>query len=343
MGGHNAIACAAWHPDRIRGLVIVDSRPAIPAERLAQMKERGARPPRRHPTVEAAVAAFRLLPPETTRIRPCWPIWRARASRGGTGPSASGSTRRATRRACRSTAGSSSRGSPRPTLVVRGERSPILPRPMAERLRAELPGRPARRDPGRVPPSRAGPARRVRPRSSGASWTASTARAAPAAAASAPAGGLVTERRPVRSSSRPRKVYVVTAPASIRGIYETWDACRAAVSGMAGARYQGVSSRAVAEAMLSGEGLQLEPGLYAFVDGNAMGGIGVVLVEQGGVGPGVGPRARDDGLRRLRAGRDPEPRHALEDHGGDRQPPEHPRGARRPLRRPPGGPAEARR
>ena len=27
-----------------------------------------------------------------------------------------------------------------PTLVVRGERSPILPRPMAERLRAELPG-----------------------------------------------------------------------------------------------------------------------------------------------------------------------------------------------------------
>ena len=65
MGGHNAIACAAWHPDRIRGLVIVDSRPAIPAERLAQMKERGVRPPRRHPTVEAAVATFRLLPPET--------------------------------------------------------------------------------------------------------------------------------------------------------------------------------------------------------------------------------------------------------------------------------------
>src|SRR5262249_41598334 len=39
MGGHNAIACAAWYPGRVRGLVIVDSRPAIPAERLAQMKE----------------------------------------------------------------------------------------------------------------------------------------------------------------------------------------------------------------------------------------------------------------------------------------------------------------
>jgi ribonuclease HI len=89
----------------------------------------------------------------------------------------------------------------------------------------------------------------------------------------------------VRSSSRPRKVYVVTAPASIRGIYDTWDACRAAVAGVAGARYQGVSSRAVAEAMLRGEGLRLEPGAYAFVDGNAMGGIGVVLVEQGESGP----------------------------------------------------------
>jgi ribonuclease HI len=57
------------------------------------------------------------------------------------------------------------------------------------------------------------------------------------------------------------------------------------VSGVAGARYQGVSSRAIAEAMLRGEGLQLTPGAYAFVDGNAMGGIGVVWVEQGESGP----------------------------------------------------------
>ena len=85
-------------------------------------------------------------------------------------------------------------------------------------------------------------------------------------------------------AGRSRKVYVVTAPASIRGVYETWDACRAAVSGVAGARYQGVASREVAEALLSGEGLTLEPGAYAFVDGNAMGGIGVVFVEQGDAG-----------------------------------------------------------
>ena len=82
------------------------------------------------------------------------------------------------------------------------------------------------------------------------------------------------------AARRSRKVYVVTAPASVRGIYDTWEACRAAVSGKAGARYQGVSGREVAEAMLRGEGLRLEPGAYAFVDGNAMGGIGVVLVEQ---------------------------------------------------------------
>jgi ribonuclease HI len=84
----------------------------------------------------------------------------------------------------------------------------------------------------------------------------------------------------VTAPRKSRKVYVVTAPASVRGIYETWEACRAAVSGKPGARYQGVSSREVAQAMLRGEGLRLEPGAYAFVDGNAMGGIGVVMVTQ---------------------------------------------------------------
>ena len=76
------------------------------------------------------------------------------------------------------------------------------------------------------------------------------------------------------------KLYVVTAPEAIRGIYETWDRCRTAVAGVAGARYQAVSSRAEAEALLSGVGLRLTPGRYAFVDGNAMGGVGVVLVER---------------------------------------------------------------
>lgn len=76
------------------------------------------------------------------------------------------------------------------------------------------------------------------------------------------------------------KVYVVTAPEDRRGIYDTWDACRAAVHGVAGARYQAVSSRAEAEAMLRGDAVTLEPGLYAFVDGNHEGGTGVVIARK---------------------------------------------------------------
>lgn len=74
-------------------------------------------------------------------------------------------------------------------------------------------------------------------------------------------------------------MYVVTAPERIRGIYESWPACEAAVKGVKGARYQAVASRAQAEAMLRGEGTTLSPGLYAFVDGNHLGGVGLVLVE----------------------------------------------------------------
>ena len=139
MGGHNAIACAAWHPDRVRGLVIVDSRPAIPAERLAQMKERGVRPPRRHPTLEAAVTAFRLLPPDTI-ADPELLVHLARKSVAWR----DGAVCLRFDPACYA-ARVPVDGWPllpriaAPTLVVRGERSPILPRVMAERLCAELP------------------------------------------------------------------------------------------------------------------------------------------------------------------------------------------------------------
>ncbi|MCL6645643.1 MAG: alpha/beta fold hydrolase [Dehalococcoidia bacterium] len=65
MGGHLAMAFAAWHPERVRALVVIDARPSIPEERLRRMQERARRPPRRHASREDAVAAFRLLPPET--------------------------------------------------------------------------------------------------------------------------------------------------------------------------------------------------------------------------------------------------------------------------------------
>jgi hypothetical protein len=78
------------------------------------------------------------------------------------------------------------------------------------------------------------------------------------------------------------KVYVVTEPERVRGVYDSWPACAAAVKGVSGARYQAVASREQAEAMLRGEATELEPGLYAFVDGNHLGGVGVVIVERKG-------------------------------------------------------------
>ena len=76
------------------------------------------------------------------------------------------------------------------------------------------------------------------------------------------------------------KVYVVTAPERIRGIYASWPECQAAVKGVSGARYQAVASREQAEAMLRGEGRELSAGLYGFVDGNHLGGVGVVLIDR---------------------------------------------------------------
>ncbi len=65
MGGHNAMALAAWHPERVRALAVIDSRPSIPPDRLDLMHRRGHRGPRRHETIESAVKSFRLLPRET--------------------------------------------------------------------------------------------------------------------------------------------------------------------------------------------------------------------------------------------------------------------------------------
>jgi pimeloyl-ACP methyl ester carboxylesterase len=140
MGGHNAIACAAWHPERVRGLVVVDSRPAIPAERLARMRERGERVPRRHPGLEAAVAAFRLLPPDTI-ADPALLAHLARESVAWRDGAVSLRFDPACYAAREPVDGwPLLRRIAAPALVVRGERSPILPREMADRLRAEIPG-----------------------------------------------------------------------------------------------------------------------------------------------------------------------------------------------------------
>ena len=140
MGGHNAMSFAAWHPGRVRGLVLLDSRPALPPERLDRMHEGGRRPPRRHPTPEAAMASFRLRPRDTVAD----PALLAHLGRVGIEERDSGWV-------FRFDPAANGRRKPvdawpiveqitSPTLILRGELSPILPVEMAERLRAAISG-----------------------------------------------------------------------------------------------------------------------------------------------------------------------------------------------------------
>ena len=139
MGGHNAMTFAAWHPERVAALVIVDSRPAIPAERLTVMPARGRRIPRVHPSEDAAVQSFRLLPRETVADRALLAhVARAGLMRRDGGwawrfdPATHGARQPvdAWPLLPRITA---------PTLITRAALSPVLTQDMAERLRASVP------------------------------------------------------------------------------------------------------------------------------------------------------------------------------------------------------------
>jgi pimeloyl-ACP methyl ester carboxylesterase len=138
MGGHNAMAFAAWHPERVDRLVVVDSRPAIPAERLQNMHRRGDRGPMRHETLDSALKSFRLLPRETVAD----PQLLEHLARAGI-------TEREGRFLYRFDPACNGRRRPTdgwalldritaPTLLVRGEHSPILPREMAADMLARL-------------------------------------------------------------------------------------------------------------------------------------------------------------------------------------------------------------
>jgi pimeloyl-ACP methyl ester carboxylesterase len=140
MGGHNAMSFSAWHPDRVSALVIVDSRPSIPTDRLARLRTRGQRTLRPYPTQEAAAQSFRLLPRETVAD----PDFLRHLGRAGVverdgqwvyrfDPSSNGSRQPvdAWTLIDRITA---------PTLIVRGELSPNLPPDVVARLRAGIRG-----------------------------------------------------------------------------------------------------------------------------------------------------------------------------------------------------------
>ena len=139
MGGHNAISCAAWHPDRVSALVIADSRPSLPSDRLDRMHRRGHRGPRRHESLDAALQSFRLLPRETVAD----PAFLDHLAREGIvecdgrflyrfDPAANGGRRPtdAWPLLVRIAA---------PTLLVRAEHSPVLPREMAQEMVKRIP------------------------------------------------------------------------------------------------------------------------------------------------------------------------------------------------------------
>lgn len=74
--------------------------------------------------------------------------------------------------------------------------------------------------------------------------------------------------------------YVIVLPQSVAGVYATWNECLAVLEGVKGERRcMEVSSWKEGENILAGRGVRLDPGLYAFTDGNALGGVGLVLVE----------------------------------------------------------------
>jgi pimeloyl-ACP methyl ester carboxylesterase len=139
MGGHNAMALAAWRPERVRRLIVVDSRPSIPADRLDHMHRRGHRGPLRHESMELAVKSFRLLPRDTVAD----PALLEHLARTGIverdgrflyrfDPAANGGRRPVDVLPLLSNISA-------PTLLVRAERSPVLPRATAEEMARRIP------------------------------------------------------------------------------------------------------------------------------------------------------------------------------------------------------------
>jgi pimeloyl-ACP methyl ester carboxylesterase len=66
MGGHNVLVYAATHGDTIKAMAAIDSPATYPDFAKQALKEMAERPSRRFDSLEAAVAAFRTIPNNTT-------------------------------------------------------------------------------------------------------------------------------------------------------------------------------------------------------------------------------------------------------------------------------------
>jgi pimeloyl-ACP methyl ester carboxylesterase len=140
MGGHAALAFAAWHPARVGRLVVLDARPHVNLERLRALQARSPRPPPEFPTPAAALARFRVRPAAT--VAP--PALLRAVARRGLVRLPSGRWRYRFDPACERTRVPVDAWPllPRiaaPTLVVRGEHSTILHRDVAERMVKAIP------------------------------------------------------------------------------------------------------------------------------------------------------------------------------------------------------------
>lgn len=140
MGGHVALAFAAWHPAHLAGLIVLDSRPRPSARLLSLHHSRPLRSQVIFPTLAGALQRFRLRPPETIASRA---LIRAVARHGirRLGPG---------RWAYRFDPDYERTRAPidvepllaqitAPTLIVRGERSQILPRDWAVAVSRAVP------------------------------------------------------------------------------------------------------------------------------------------------------------------------------------------------------------
>ncbi len=140
MGGHAALAFAAWHRAALARLVVVDAKPMVNLQRLLALQARGERPRPEFPSREAALRRFRLSPPETTAPPALVHAIGARGIRR----LPSGRWAYRFDPACERTRKPVDAWPllPRiavPTLIVRGEHSTILPRDVARRMAKAVP------------------------------------------------------------------------------------------------------------------------------------------------------------------------------------------------------------
>jgi esterase len=140
LGGHNALAFAAWHPDHLSALVVLDARPHVNLERLRALQRRAPRASTEFPTLRDALARFRLRPPGTTAS----PALLRTIARHGVVRLPSRRWRYRFDPMCEQTRLPVDCWAllPRisaPTLVVRGEHSTVLDRDVARRMAKTIP------------------------------------------------------------------------------------------------------------------------------------------------------------------------------------------------------------